>query len=505
MSSIAVSFYREPEPIVEEKADVGAYMQVFGIGGGGGNTVTRMIESGVSGVEFVVLNTDKQALHVNLAPIKIQLGESGRGAGADSQVGRKSAEQSVKEIEQLLVDTELLFLTIGMGGGTGTGAGPVIAQIVRKVNKDILIVAIVTKPFIFEGANRMAVAERGIEELSQFVDTLVVIPNEKLLNDDDDLTVEETWLLADNVVAEATRGISGLISVPGQINADLNDVRTVMRGGGRAVLGIGRASGENRGAVAAQRAIDCPLVEHVSMAGAKKVLLGVTYPPGEKMRELKRAGEVIQQEAGGAADVIFGTAIDKNVGDEIVVTVIATGLGYNGESPDETQLEIELHETDLATESPSGNGDGTQAENPEVETVEVVEPELVVIEPEPQPHTQFTEPTLQVVSVTDPEPSGIHGEDSRVEWDDLQPQQGDLIAIEEDPAAAVSESETATEAVGVSEQIDAEQSDAAVSRQIEYSYRTLFESHQEGRSQLTQEEFDKIDLSEPAYDRYFSE
>lgn len=497
--SIAVSFYREPDPIIEEKIDVGANMKVFGIGGGGGNTVTRMIESGFPGVEFVVLNTDKQALQTNFAPTKIQLGESGRGAGANAQVGRKAAEQSVKEIEKLLVDTELLFLTIGMGGGTGTGAGPVIAQIARKTVKDILIVAIVTKPFKFEGVNRMAVAERGIRELSQFVDTLVVIPNEKLLSDDQDLTIEETWLLADNVVTQATRGISGLISVPGQINADLNDVRTVMSGGGSAVLGIGRASGENRGEIAAQRAIECPLVEHVSMTGAKKVLLGVTYPPGEKMRELQRAGEVIQREAGGNADIIFGTSIDKNLGDEIVVTVIATGLDYKEEKDlDGGQLTI-----DLLGQGSNGNspieGDISE-ELSESEEPAVKEPELVVIEHEPRSEQAFPEATLHVVTSGEEATVEELGAERGVQWGDME--QADSIQPHVETAVLEADADLVTTAQAMVEEED-DSFAVEVERCIETSYRAAVLAHRNGSGELSHDEFEKLDLSEPAFFRYF--
>ncbi len=513
MGSIAVNFYHEPEPIPQEKPDNGAIMKVFGVGGGGGNTVKRMIESGVKGVEYVVLNTDSQALALNLAPDKVQLGKSGRGAGANPNVGKKEAEQSIKEIEQLLEGTELLFIVAGMGGGTGTGASPIIAEIARKVCEDILIIAIVTKPFEFEGLERARVAEEGIERLSKSVDTLVVIPNEKLLTDDSDLSIDESWALADTVVAQATSGISGLLSVPGQVNADLKDLQTVMRNGGKAVVGIGRASGDDRGTIATRRAIECPLVEHASIEGAKKVLLGVVHGPNEKMKELNKAGKIIQAAAGGKANMIFGTARDENIGDELIVTVIATGF----DQPDDQQIEIEQSsisepESHLEVVHSSGEDDPIQLEEQPLQAV-TMEADSVPDEEDSEPF-QLIQQEADVIELVD---------ETETELEVIEPiseepdQEVTVEILQATPEAeshttvisrnSVSQQTYDEQDINIEKRMNPYQAMTVATttgrRKTDYSYRLLPNFNDDIKADPTDADYSGGDLNQPAYYRYF--
>ncbi len=301
---------------------------VVGIGGGGGNAINNMLERGIHGVDFIAINTDAQALAANQAPIKIQVGRNltkGLGAGARPAVGAQAVEESREEIEQALKGYDMVFITAGMGGGTGTGGAPVVAAITRKLG--ILTVAIVTKPFECEGAKRMKTALDGIALLKENVDTLIVIPNERLLDiSDDKTTLLEAFAKADEVLYNAVRGISDLITVHGLINLDFADVKTTMQGGGTAIMGSAVATGENRAEKAAIAAISSPLLDGLSISGARNVLVNITAGRSLGIREATTAVRIIQQEAGEDVEVIFGTVIDDSMGDELRVTVIATGF-----------------------------------------------------------------------------------------------------------------------------------------------------------------------------------
>ena len=306
-----------------------AVMKVVGVGGAGGNAVNRMIGSGLGGVEFIAVNTDAQALDICGAEQKVQIGTSvtkGLGAGANPETGRRAAEEDREMITEVLDGSDMVFVTCGMGGGTGTGAAPIIAEIAK--DKGALTVAVVTRPFQFEGIKRMKRAEEGIGQIKECVDTLIVIPNQRLLA----ITTEETPLtdafrIADEVLLHAVRGISDLITIPGLINLDFADVKTVMMEMGDALMGTGQASGEHRAEEAAMQAISSPLLEEVSISGATGLLVNITGGPNMALREVDEANRVITQAAGNEANVIFGAVIDPSMNDDIRITVIATGLG----------------------------------------------------------------------------------------------------------------------------------------------------------------------------------
>ena len=312
----------------DDEAQEEATIRVVGVGGGGGNAVNNMLTKGIGGVDFVAINTDAQALNANQATIKIQVGREltkGLGAGARPSVGAEAAAESQREIEAALDGSDMVFITAGMGGGTGTGAAPVVAQIAKKMG--ILTVAVVTKPFDCEGRKRFKTADMGVEALREVVDTLIIIPNERLLDiAEDDTTLVDAFSMADDVLYNATRGISDLITVHGLINLDFADVRTTMVEGGTALMGSAMAAGEKRAERAAHEAISSPLLGGVSIAGARNVLVNITAGPSLGIREATLATSVIQQEAGDDAEVIFGTVIDSGMGDHLRVTVIATGF-----------------------------------------------------------------------------------------------------------------------------------------------------------------------------------
>ena len=303
-----------------------ANIKVVGVGGAGNNGVNRMIDIGIKSVEFIAVNTDKQALNTSKADKKLQIGEKltrGLGAGADPEVGKCSAEESKAEIAEALKGADMVFVTAGMGGGTGTGAAPIVAEISKEMG--ILTVAVVTKPFPFEGKRRMLQAEAGIEELKQNVDTLIVIPNEKLLQVVEKQTgLTEAFKMSDNVLRQGVQGISDLITIPGLVNLDFADVKTIMLNAGIAHIGIGVASGERRAQEAARQAIHSPLLE-TSIEGAGGVLINVT---GRNLGllEINEAAELVQKSVDPEANIIFGAVIDENLTDEIVITVIATGF-----------------------------------------------------------------------------------------------------------------------------------------------------------------------------------
>ena len=305
-----------------------ARIKVIGVGGSGGNAVNTMMSLGLEGVEFIAVNTDAQALAQSLAPTKMQIGTAitrGLGAGADPERGRKAALEDVQRIKELLAGTDMVFITAGMGGGTGTGAAPVIAQLARE--EDILVVGVATKPFKFEGRQRSRRADQGISTFSKSVDTLVTIPNEKLLTlGEDDLSFIEAFRKADEVLYQAVKGISDLITQGGMVNVDFADVKTVMSNMGRALMGTGCAKGEGRARFAAELAIKSPLLDEISVEGATGVLINIVGGSDMRMREVNEAVSLIEEQAHEEADIIFGAAIDESLGDAIKVTVVATGF-----------------------------------------------------------------------------------------------------------------------------------------------------------------------------------
>jgi cell division protein FtsZ len=315
--------------IVEQQNSMTARIKVIGIGGGGSNAVNTMITASLSGVDFMVANTDAQSLEASEAAVRIQLGglvTKGLGAGANPEIGRRAALEDQEKIREYLEGSDMIFITAGMGGGTGTGGAPVIARVAREVGA--LTVGVVTKPFIFEGKKRMRQAEDGIEELKQNVDTLIVIPNQRLLSiAAKTTTMLEAFHKADDVLLQAVRGISDLIITPGLINLDFADVRTVMAEMGLALMGAASASGENRAIEAAQKAISSPLLEDISIQGARGVLINITGGPDLCLHEVNEAASMIQEEAHEDANIIFGAVIDESLTDEIRITVIATGFG----------------------------------------------------------------------------------------------------------------------------------------------------------------------------------
>ena len=304
-----------------------ASIKVIGVGGGGSNAVNRMVESGVQGVTFIAINTDNQALARNKAEIKIQIGEKvtrGLGCGADPSVGEKAAEESRDEIAEAIANTDMLFITAGMGGGTGTGAAPVVAQIARDLG--ILTVAVVTSPFTFEGAKRAANAERGIRELQKSVDSLIIVSNDKLLDVvDDNTSFEEAFNMADQVLKFGVAGISDLVAIPGLINLDLADVTRVMKDAGICHMGIGRASGEDRASVAIKQAINSPLLD-TTIDGATGVILNFTGGRGMRLSEIDAASSIVRQAAAPEAEIIVGAVVDDSLEDELMITVIASGF-----------------------------------------------------------------------------------------------------------------------------------------------------------------------------------
>lgn len=306
----------------------GAKIRVVGVGGGGGNAINGMIDKGLAGVDFVAVNTDLQALERNRASHKVQIGKNltrGLGAGADPNVGLRAVEEDREEIAQSITGSDMVFVTAGMGGGTGTGGAPMVANIAKSVGA--LVVGIVTKPFLSEGKKRLAQADQGIEELKKHCDTLIVIPNQKLLDIIDRRTpITEAFELANQVLYNAARGISEVITVPGFINVDFADVRTIMREMGDALMGTGVARGENRAIEAAQLAISSPLLDGVSIAGAQGLLINITGGKNFSLVEMEESMKIIHDAAGEEANVIVGLVVDDSMTDELMVTVIATGF-----------------------------------------------------------------------------------------------------------------------------------------------------------------------------------
>ncbi|MEG1311066.1 MAG: cell division protein FtsZ [Romboutsia sp.] len=342
-----------------------AQIKVIGAGGGGNNAVNRMVEAQLKGVEFIAVNTDKQALHTSKAEYKIQIGEKltrGLGAGANPEVGKRAAEESKDEIVKVLQGSDMVFVTAGMGGGTGTGAAPVIAQLAKEMG--ILTVGVVTKPFVFEGKVRMKNAESGIAELKSKVDTLITIPNDRLLQIvQKNTSMLDAFSIADDVLKQGIQSISDLIAVPGLINLDFADVTSVMKEQGLAHMGLGNASGENRAIEAARQAIQSPLLE-TSIRGAKGVLLNITGGSNLGLLEINEASTLVQESCDPEANIIFGASIREDLGEEIMITVIATGFD------DKQDLSFDLNERAKVNTRPTLNSTLRQQE---VEVAPVIE------------------------------------------------------------------------------------------------------------------------------------
>ncbi|MBR3122218.1 cell division protein FtsZ [Candidatus Saccharibacteria bacterium] len=331
---------------VESKASI----KVVGVGGAGGSAVERMKEVGLSGVEFVAINTDAQALHHSPADVKVHIGK-GLGAGGDPEKGREAAEEGREAIDKALDGADMVFITLGAGGGTGSGAGPIVAEEAR--NKDILTVGVATKPFTFEGARRRANAEVAIDKLARQVDALITIPNDRLLQTIDPRTpLLETFKIADDVLRQGVQGISELITEHSLINLDFADVKAIMKNAGSALMGIGRASGENRAVIAAQQAVESPLIE-VKIEGARGVLFSVAGGYDMSMSEVQEAAEVITGAVSPDANIIFGASIRPELEDELVVTVVATGFDseYNSESEPAEEEEATIKDEKPSTEA----------------------------------------------------------------------------------------------------------------------------------------------------------
>jgi cell division protein FtsZ len=342
--------------LVKPKNNSFARIKVIGVGGGGGNAVSSMIESGdIDGVEFVAINTDAQALLNHKAETKLQIGGNftkGLGSGADPDVGHQAAEESEEKIKELMFDTDMVFITAGMGGGTGTGASPTVARIAKE--SGALTVAVVTKPFQFEGMRRSTVADDGIEALAEHVDTLIVIPNQRLLDViNNQMTLKDAFNLADSVLGQGVKGISDLITKPGLVNVDFADVKTIMLDSGNALMGIGEAAGEHRAVQAARAAIASPLLD-VAINGAKGILYNITGGQNITLTEVSEASQIISQSADPDANIIFGATIDESMGDKIKISVIATGFDHTGPT---TYKRPSFGSYDRAAEETIGNMD----------------------------------------------------------------------------------------------------------------------------------------------------
>jgi cell division protein FtsZ len=344
---------------LEEDRRAGARIKVVGVGGGGSNAVSRMVSSGFEGVEFIVANTDLQALQNNPAPVKIQIGSKltkGLGAGADPDVGRQAALEDTDKLIQALDGADMVFVTTGLGGGTGTGAAPVIASLASELGA--LTIAVVTKPFKFEGRRRQMQSEAGLESLRECVDTVITIPNERLLTIiERHTTLNDAFMTADDVLRQAIQGISDLIIVPGLINLDFADVKTIMAGMGLAMMGTGIAEGETRSVEAARRAISSPLLEGASVNGARGVIINVTGGPDLSLLEVSEASTIIQEAAHEDANIIFGAVVDKQLEGRVKITVIATGFDRASRepmaAPSQTPVDLAHYNTRTRTQDPA--------------------------------------------------------------------------------------------------------------------------------------------------------
>ncbi|HWA94233.1 MAG TPA: cell division protein FtsZ [Terracidiphilus sp.] len=420
----------------------GARIKVIGVGGGGGNAVNRMIQAGLEGVEFIAANTDVQALKLSQAPVKLQLGvrlTSGLGAGANPDVGRRAALEDSEKIIEALEGADMVFVTAGLGGGTGTGAAPVIASLASEMG--ILTVAVITRPFGFEGKRRLQQAERGLAELIESVDTMIVIPNEKLLAVAKDAGFFESFRIADDVLRQGVQGISDIITIPGIINRDFADVKTTMAGMGHAVMGTAVRSGDNRAIEAAQAAMASPLLEAGAIDGARGILINITGSSSLKLSEVNQASSLIQSSAHEDANIIFGAVQDERMGDEVKITVIATG--FRDQMPERRARMLNVEEAPVvsvpvvATESwmrepapePAApakprfqsEDDDDEADEPAFVTSSVVHAS-VQVEAAPAQHTHISEPADEPVrtsigAVEEPEAPAAEPQDETQDLD----------------------------------------------------------------------------------------
>jgi cell division protein FtsZ len=335
-----------------DDAELQARIKVVGIGGSGGNALNTMIQNGLDGVEFIAANTDAQALDRSLAPVKIQLGPQltrGLGAGGNPDVGRKAALEDVQRLSEALEGADMVFVTAGMGGGTGTGAAPIISQVAQ--DQGALTVGVVPKPFLFEGRKRSKNAERGVQELIDSIDSIITIPNQRLMSlGDDDITMLDAFARADDVLLQAVQGISDLIINAGMINVDFADVKTIMASNGRALMGTGIAKGDRRALEAAEMAVNSPLLDEVSVQGATGILINFTAGPDIKLREINEAAGLVQQAAHEEAEIIFGVVTDSDLADTVKVTVIATGFEKMAHAP----IPLGLHHAVAANQGSNG-------------------------------------------------------------------------------------------------------------------------------------------------------
>ncbi len=390
----------------------GAKIKIVGIGGGGGNAVNTMIQNNLQGIDFIVINTDLQSLKYSLAQHKIQIGKDltkGLGAGANPDIGRDAALEDRHELQEMLSDADMIFITAGMGGGTGTGAASIVAQIAKELGT--LTVAVVTTPFDFEGKRRKRHAGIGIERLREHVDTLITIPNQRLLNvASEDISLVEAFRIADNVLVNAVRGISDIINLPGTINVDFADVKTVMSSMGQAIMGIGVAGGKERATQASRQAISSPLLEEINIEGATGILINVTAGENITLRELHEACAVVQNAAHEDANIIFGAVIDENMTDEIRVTVIATGFPVDrcADNSDLSQPSP-LQKLTRAGASATPPSPALSLESPRTSPRAVPEPQPRVPAPEPQPVPPSPPPPVSapqpVVTASAPTPA----------------------------------------------------------------------------------------------------
>jgi cell division protein FtsZ len=344
--------------IIENNELSGARIKVVGVGGGGGNAVNHMVRSGLTGVEFIAINTDAQDLKRSLAPIRFQLGRAltkGLGAGAEPQIGREAATEDRERIAELLAGADMVFVTAGMGGGTGTGAAPVVCEVARELGA--LTVGVVTRPFPFEGKRRRRQAEEGIEAMMAHVDTLITIPNQRLLSIATEATLmAQAFGLADDVLLQAVKGISDLINNQGIINVDFADVRTIMNNKGLALMGTGTGKGQHRAVDAAQKAISSPLLDDISIAGATSVLLNFTGGPDLKLYEVNEAAHMVGEETAEDVNVIWGLVVDESMGDEVRVTVVATGFQEQQRARQAPSAEVRLAKAVGSTLTPTRGG-----------------------------------------------------------------------------------------------------------------------------------------------------
>ncbi len=390
---------------LEEKTDIGANIKVVGIGGGGNNAVSTMIEGGLSGVEFIVANTDRQALEPHKATKKIQVGREltkGLGAGANPEIGKRAAIESYNEIVEALEGADMVFVTAGMGGGTGTGGAPIVAKIAKELGA--LTIGVVTKPFSFEGKKRMRHAHAGIQELQENVDTLIVIPNQKLLSISGEKTpLLETFKKADEVLLQAVKGISDLINIRGLINLDFADIRTVMSAQGMAIMGTAFAEGDNRSIEAATASISSPLLENISIEGATGIIINVTGGSGLSLYEVNEASTLITEAAHEDAEIIFGAVIDENMGDSVRVTVIATGFHQNLMANPSTrpssheQMQIMQQQMQVARQAMSNNNQQNYQQSVYQQPQPMQQPPQSVSYQEPAHHQYQQQPPQQQV------------------------------------------------------------------------------------------------------------